>query len=107
MAVPFELEHLLLIGRRLPVRFFDLVCQLGAKAFFLFRQAVLLVFKVMGVLLVVDYKSDPLEGRLNPPHRLSSVDLPEPLGPRTETSSPSATSSDRPRRAATSPCGAG
>ena len=50
-------------------------------------------------------RTRPADGRSRPASSRSSVDLPEPLGPSTVTTSPSATRSDRPCSAAASPSG--
>ena len=51
--------------------------------------------------------SRPADGRSRPATRRSSVDLPEPDGPRTAATSPTSTCRSRPRRAATGPPGDG
>ena len=50
-------------------------------------------------------RTTPADGRSRPARIRSSVDLPEPLGPSTVSTSPSATVSERPCSAAASPSG--
>ena len=57
----------------------------------------------MAVMSTPSTVTDPASGVSKPATTLSSVVLPEPLGPRMVSSSPEATSSETPSSATTSP----